>query len=209
MATNRKPILIIDNSRWAQSPAVVFEDDPIIGYHIPLDWIEGAYNRAIDEADEDETANITREGIAADLEVDFLNENSEIDAYWPQYGVCQTTGDCFYRYMDNGEAIHISFERAMELMPDVADQYLKAWEAEQAAIASSEVITPRNAGIINHFGIDPDEQDKLADDETILRRYNGKLFVFEAQLDEPAQWRLLQPRPHMPTGTLPFVFTKK
>lgn len=77
-----------------------------------------------------------------------------------------------------------------------------AFKIQQAEIANSEIITPRQAGVMDKFGIDGDELNELADDTTLLRKWNGKLMVFESQIGEPAQWRLFQPRPHMSKGCL-------
>ena len=80
---------------------------------------------------------------------------------------------------------------------------------EQNKIANSEQITPTEAierGLISEkyretFGIDDIERAELMNEKS-LRLWNNQIMIFEGQLGEPAQWRLLQPRPHMAAGCL-------
>lgn len=194
------PVLLVDNDKWSRESYVVFENDPNV---IPEDWIDNAYDDARTQAeDEGEEFTATREQITSKMRADFYSENSDIDEYWPQYHILRA-GDNYYRYDEDGRADHITEAEALEAMPALHEQRIQEWRNEQNQIASSETITPRQAGVMNHFGADEAEQNELADDTTVLRKYGGRLYVYEAQLGEPAQWRLLQNAPHMPTGTLP------
>ena len=202
-STPKIPVLLVDNDKWSRDSYVVFEDDQIIGGCIPSEWVDEKFDAICDEAREmDEPVEITREQVASEMDADFFAENSDIDEYWPQYHILRA-GDNYYRYTEDGMAHFISEDEALEAMPSVQEQRIQEWQNEQNQISSSEIITPRQAGVMNHFGVDEAEQNELADDTTVLRKYNGRLYVYEAQLGDPAQWRLLQTAPHMPTGTLP------
>jgi transposase-like protein/DNA-binding transcriptional regulator YiaG len=63
-------------------------------------------------------------------------------------------------------ASFITEDEALEAMPVVNEQRIQAWQTEQNQIASSEIVTPRQAEVMNHFGADEAEQNELADDTT-------------------------------------------
>lgn len=83
------------------------------------------------------------------------------------------------------------------------------FNAEQSEIENSEKLTPLEAierGLISErfrdtFGIDENERAELMNEKS-LRLWNNQIMIFEAQIGEPGQWRLLQPRPHMAMGCL-------
>lgn len=192
----KTPILLVTSDRWSQDAYVVFDDDQIIGNLIPDEWIGDAYWDAL-ENDPD----ATRESVAADMEADFWAENSDIDEAWEEHGICRV-GDQYFRYRDDGTGRWIDEDEALEDMPEVRERLIAAWRAEQMDIATSEAVTPRQANVMDRFGADAQEMAELADDTSLLRRHRGRLYVYEGQLGEPPQWRILQPSPHMPTGTL-------
>ena len=92
----KSPIIIVTSDRWSRYPIVVFEDDSIIGGAIPDDWINDAYLNQ-------ENSDLTREQVASSMEAEFVDENSSVDEFWPEYGICRT-GDDYYRYNDDGTA---------------------------------------------------------------------------------------------------------
>jgi hypothetical protein len=196
MKTEKTPILVVTSDKWSCDSYVVFEDDTIIGGCIPDEWVSEKYTEASEFDDE-----ITIEQIAEGMEDDFLSENSDVDEFWPEHHILRT-GDDYYTYDDDGMCDHIDEDDALELMPDVREKRIQKWRDEQQKIANAEIVTPRTENVMEFFGAGDDEKNELADDKTVLRKYNRCLYVYEAQLGEPAQWRLLQNGPHLGTGTL-------
>lgn len=196
MKEQKTPILIVTSDRWSRDSYVVFEGDQIIGWCVPDEWVNSAY----DEASENDN-EVTREQVEEEMEEEFFSENTDVDECWTEHGICRA-GEQYYRYHEDGTGHWIDEDDALEIMQDVKQQRIQQWQDEQKQIESAEIVTPRQAVVMERFGIDAAEQNEIADDTTLLRKYNGRLYVYEGQLGEPAQWRLLQAQPHMPTGTL-------
>lgn len=201
MKMKKIPILLVNNDKWSRDTYVVFEDTQILGYCIPDEWITRAYNEAT-ETGMDIADDLTREQIADEMESNFFSENCSVEKFWPEHQILMADGD-YYSYDDDGTVEYLTDTEALEIMPAVHAARVTEWQQEQAQIEGSEIVTPRQAGLTDHFGIDPTEQAELADDKKILRNFHGRLYVFEGQLGEPAQWRLFLSSPHGPTGTLP------
>jgi hypothetical protein len=196
MKNEKTPILVVTSDKWSRDSYVVFEDDEIINGCIPGEWIEEVYQDASEFDDE-----ITREQIASGMEDDFFADNTDVDEFWPEYRILRT-GDDYYTYTDDGMCSPIDEDDALEIMPAVREKRIQEWRDEQQKIANAEIVTPRTENVMEFFGAGDDEKNELADDKTVLRKYNNSLYVYEAQLGEPAQWRLLQNQPHLGTGTL-------
>lgn len=83
--------------------------------------------------------------------------------------------------------------------------YRDKFNKEQASIEASEALTPieaMNRGLIqlNPYYKNTDISDLVSIKS--LRLWKGKLMVYEAQIDEPTQWRLFSNLPHQPLGCL-------
>lgn len=205
MKNEKTPILVVTSDTWSQDSYVVFDDDKIIGEAIPDEWVDEAYQEAKREADEfgedGDADKISRDEIASNMEDDFLSDNTSVDEFWPEHHVLRA-GDYYYTYTDDGMCSPIDEDDALEIMTDVREKRIQEWRDEQQKIANAEIVTPRAENVMEFFGADDDEKNELADDKTVLRKYNNNLYVYEAQLGEPVQWRLLQNQPHLGTGTL-------
>jgi hypothetical protein len=209
MKTDKTPILVITSDNWSQQEYIVFDDDEIIGDCIPNEWVDEVYNELLENYSQGELASNTpdddsmpnREQVADGMEEDFFSENTDVDEYWPEYGVLRA-GDNYYTYTNDGWCSPIDEDDALEILTAVRDQRISEWRDEQHHIANSQIVTPRSENVMEFFGIDETERAELADDTTVLRKYNRSLYVYESQLGEPCQWRLLQNTPHMGTGTL-------
>lgn len=202
METEKTQILVVTNDRWSRDSYVVFEGDKIIGGCIPDEWVSETFSNLEMEADDNgDELYKTREQVADDMESDFFTENSDVDEFWSEYGILRA-GNNYYTYRDDGTCEPIDEDDALDIIHG-HEKRINEWNCEQSNIANAEIVTPRQAGVIDRFGIDDAEKNEMADDVTVLRKFNGCLYVYEAQIGEPAQWRLLQNSPHMPTGTLP------
>jgi len=202
MKNEKTPILVVTSDKWSRDSYVVFEDDKTIGGCIPDEWVYEEFNELeIDAAENGVENDITIKQIASDMEDDFFADNTTVDEFWPEYHILRT-GDDYYTYDDDGMCEPIDEDDALELMADVREKRIQEWRDEQQKIANAEIVTPRAENVMEFFGADDEEKNELADDKNVLRKYNNSLYVYEAQLGEPAQWRLLQNQPHLGTGTL-------
>jgi len=111
----KTPIILVTSDRWSKDIYVVFDDEQILGYCIPDEWINSRFNNVCEYDDK-----ITREQVASEMEDDFRNENTDVDEFWPQYNILRAGSD-YYRYTDDGMCSEIDEDEAPELMTDVRD----------------------------------------------------------------------------------------
>ena len=110
MKTAKTPILVVTSENWSRDSYVVFDDDVIIGWCIPDEWVLRSLQAAQDEDD-----IITREAVESGMEDDFFADNTDVDEYWPEHNILKA-GDYYYKYSDDGMCTIIDDDDALAII---------------------------------------------------------------------------------------------